>query len=65
VVVDQALREHALEVAEGDQQRVVLRPDGSVIVANNLQQAKQVLRDDMFGAVAASDTVSRLEDDTS
>lgn len=62
VAIDRVLRDHALKVAEGDARRLVLRSEGSVIVANNHEQAKRALRDQTFGAVEASDTATRLDD---
>jgi len=52
VVIDQALMDYALNEADGDPTRLVPRPDGSVIVANNREQARRALRDPTFGAIS-------------
>jgi hypothetical protein len=62
VAIDQVLRDYALQLADGDLRRLVLRPDGSVIVANNHRQARRALRDRAFGAVEPSNTANRLDD---
>lgn len=51
-VIDRTLWQHALDMAEGDRTRLVPRPDGSVIVANTREQARQAMRDPTFGASA-------------
>jgi hypothetical protein len=51
IVIDQALMDYALDKADGDRTRLVPRPDGSVIVANNREQARRALRDPTFGAI--------------
>jgi len=58
VAIDQALMDHALEIAEGDASRLVLRSDGSVIIANNRKQATRARRDQRFGAGASPDSSS-------
>lgn len=62
VVIDQTLHDYALRLADGDARRLVLRADGSVIVANNQKQARRALRDRTFGSVEASETASHLDD---
>jgi hypothetical protein len=54
-VIEQALWEHALNVADGDYTRLVPRPDGSVIVANTREQAQRAKRDPTFGTIGPSD----------
>lgn len=55
VVIDQILMDYALVEADGDRSRLVLRSDGSVIVANNRDQARRALRDPTFGSVDPPD----------
>jgi hypothetical protein len=62
VAIDETLRDYALRLADGDARRLVLRADGSVIIANNHKQARRALKDRTFGSVEASDTTSRLDD---
>jgi hypothetical protein len=58
VAIDEALMQHALRVAEGDASRLVLRRDGSVIIANSRKQAARARKDLTFGAVELPSTTS-------
>lgn len=64
VVIDQALMDHALNEADGDPTRLVPRPDGSVIVANNREQARRALRDPTFGAANQPEQLNPPEEPT-
>jgi len=62
VVIDRALMDHALDQADGDQTLLVPRPDGSVIVANNREQARRALRDPTFGSVTSQELPNRPQE---
>jgi hypothetical protein len=63
VAIDQALMQHALQVAEGDASRLVLRRDGSVIIANSREQASRIRKDVTFGAVERPGSASLTDHD--
>jgi hypothetical protein len=49
IAIDEAVMSQARELAGHDLARLVLRSDGSVIVANSREQATQIRRDPSFG----------------
>jgi hypothetical protein len=50
IAIDEAVMNHARDLAGQDLARIVLRADGSVIVANSTEQARRVRKDPSFGA---------------
>lgn len=62
VTINEALMRHAMQQTGGDATRLVPRADGSVIIANNREQARRALADLAFGAVNPANTASRVDD---
>jgi hypothetical protein len=62
VAIDEAVMSHARELAGHDLARIVLRADGSVIVANSPEQARRVRKDLAFGAWPALDAETHRDE---
>jgi hypothetical protein len=62
IVIDEAVLNHARELAGQDLGRLVLRRDGSVIVANTPQQATRIRKEPTFGTFEEPESLSQAED---